>query len=81
MFLALVRLYQLLISPLIPAVCRFEPTCSNYMIEALKSTDFLRWVLGLKRIISCNPWGKTGYDPYPRKMHTREHISKLHMIK
>jgi putative membrane protein insertion efficiency factor len=34
--LALVRLYQLLISPLIPAVCRFEPTCSNYMIEALK---------------------------------------------
>ncbi|MDG2432644.1 membrane protein insertion efficiency factor YidD, partial [Flavobacterium sp.] len=66
--LVLVRFYQLVISPLTPASCRFEPTCSSYMIEALKEHGLLYGLfLGIKRIISCNPWGGTGYDPVPKK--------------
>ncbi|OCB78381.1 membrane protein insertion efficiency factor YidD [Flavobacterium crassostreae] len=67
-FLVLVRIYQLLVSPLTPASCRMEPSCSQYMIEALKVHGlFYGGYLGLKRIGSCNPWGKTGYDPVPAK--------------
>ncbi|MGO4820908.1 MULTISPECIES: membrane protein insertion efficiency factor YidD [unclassified Flavobacterium] len=67
-FLLLVRIYQLVISPLTPASCRFEPTCSSYMIEALKVHGlFYGGFLGIKRIVSCNPWGRTGYDPVPKK--------------
>lgn len=67
-FLVIVRFYQLIISPLTPASCRFEPTCSTYMIQALKEHGlFYGGFLGLKRIVSCNPWGKTGYDPVPKK--------------
>ncbi len=66
--LVVVRFYQLVISPLTPASCRFDPTCSTYMIQALKEHGlFYGGFLGLKRIISCNPWGKTGYDPIPTK--------------
>lgn len=67
-FIVLVRLYQLVLSPLMPASCRFQPTCSAYMIEALKTRGlFYGGFLGLKRILSCHPWGKTGYDPVPKK--------------
>ncbi|MGO4817938.1 membrane protein insertion efficiency factor YidD [Flavobacterium sp. W22_SRS_FP1] len=67
-FLLLVRFYQLVISPLMPGACRFEPTCSSYMIDSLKTHGlFQGGFLGLKRIISCNPWGKAGYDPVPKK--------------
>lgn len=67
-FLLLVRLYQLVLSPLMPATCRFEPTCSSYMIEALQVHGLIRGgYLGIKRILSCHPWGKTGYDPVPKK--------------
>lgn len=48
--------------------CRFYPTCSNYAIEALEEYGFLKgWFLAIKRILRCNPFGKTGYDPVPRK--------------
>lgn len=48
--------------------CRFYPTCSNYAIEALEEYGFLKgWFLTIKRILRCNPFGKTGYDPVPRK--------------
>lgn len=67
-FLLLVRLYQLVLSPLMPATCRFEPTCSSYMIEALQVHGLIRGgYLGIKRILSCHPWGKTGYHPVPKK--------------
>lgn len=67
-FLLLVRLYQLVLSPLMPATCRFEPTCSSYMIEALQVHGLIKGgYLGIKRILSCHPWGKTGYDPVPKK--------------
>jgi len=65
-FILIVRAYQLLISPLTPASCRFTPTCSTYSIEALKKHGPIKggW-LAIKRISSCHPWGKSGYDPVP----------------
>ncbi|PZO26805.1 MAG: membrane protein insertion efficiency factor YidD [Flavobacteriaceae bacterium] len=67
-FLFLIRIYQVAISPFTPSTCRFEPTCSSYFIEALKVHGlFYGFYLGVKRILSCHPWGKTGYDPVPEK--------------
>jgi len=64
----LIRFYQAAISPFTPSVCRFEPTCSSYFLEALKIHGlFYGSYLGIKRILGCNPWGKTGYDPVPKK--------------
>jgi hypothetical protein len=60
----LVRIYQLTLSPLVGRQCRFEPTCSNYMIGAVEKYGVLRGVpLGLWRICRCNPFCKGGYDP------------------
>jgi len=65
-FVFLVRFYQAAISPFTPATCRFEPTCSSYTIQALEKHGLLKGgFLALKRIFSCNPWGKSGYDPVP----------------
>lgn len=67
-FLFLIQFYQLAISPFTPATCRFEPTCSSYFAEALKTHGlFYGTYLGVKRILSCHPWGKSGYDPVPEK--------------
>ncbi|MEC4050753.1 membrane protein insertion efficiency factor YidD [Flavobacterium sp. SUN046] len=64
----LIRFYQEAISPFTPAACRFEPTCSSYFLEALKIHGLLKGsYLGIKRILSCHPWGKSGYDPVPKK--------------
>ncbi|CAN5414185.1 membrane protein insertion efficiency factor YidD [soil metagenome] len=65
-FILLVKFYQKAISPLTPAVCRYSPTCSQYTLEALEKYGFFKggW-LGIKRIFSCHPWGKKGYDPVP----------------
>lgn len=64
----LVKIYQWIISPILPASCRYTPTCSSYMIEALKEWGPIKGTyLGLKRIGSCNPWGGSGYDPVPKK--------------
>ena len=62
----LVRVYQYLISPLLPTTCRYTPSCSSYTIEALKKYGPLKggW-LGAKRILSCHPWGGHGHDPVP----------------
>ncbi|MBS7320204.1 MAG: membrane protein insertion efficiency factor YidD [Myroides sp.] len=65
-FVVLIRFYQLCISPFTPASCRFTPTCSHYTLEALKKHGLFKgsW-LSVKRIASCHPWGKSGYDPVP----------------
>ncbi len=65
-FIFPVRLYQLIISPWLPNACRFHPTCSQYMIEAIQKYGVLKggW-LGIKRISRCHPWGKSGHDPVP----------------
>lgn len=47
--------------------CRFIPTCSEYAKEAIEEYGFLKgWYLSIKRILRCNPFGKTGYDPVPK---------------
>lgn len=58
-----------MISPLFPAACRHTPTCSSYMIEALRVWGPIKgfW-LGLKRIWRCRPGGSQGYDPVPEKL-------------
>ena len=68
MFIGAVKLYQAVVSPLIPQTCRHLPTCSEYTIEALKVFGpFKGTYLGIKRIISCRPGGSHGYDPLPEK--------------
>ena len=70
----LVRFYQTAISPFTPSSCRFEPTCSTYMIQALQTHGlFYGLYLGTKRILSCHPWGRTGYDPVPEKKCSHKH--------
>lgn len=65
-FIALIKLYQWLISPWLGASCRFTPTCSQYAIEALKKYGPLKGIwLTAKRIARCNPWGGHGHDPVP----------------
>ena len=60
----LVRAYQAFASPLMPPTCRFQPTCSQYMIEAIEKKGLLRGVLkGVWRILRCNPLFPGGYDP------------------
>ncbi|MBL0341409.1 MAG: membrane protein insertion efficiency factor YidD [Bacteroidetes bacterium] len=62
--LALIIFYKNAISPMLPAACRYYPTCSEYGIEAIrKYGPFKGGWLTLKRILSCNPWGGHGHDP------------------
>ena len=67
-FVLLVRFYQVAISPYTPPSCRYEPTCSQYTIEALRKRGLITGLwLSLKRIFTCHPWGGSGYDPVPNK--------------
>jgi len=66
LLLILIKFYQQCISPFIPAACRYTPTCSQYAKEAiLKYGPFKGSWLALKRILRCNPFGGSGYDPVP----------------
>jgi len=61
-------IYRLCISPLFPSRCRFLPSCSQYMIDAVRSRGAARGVwLGILRILRCNPLFSGGYDPAPEK--------------
>lgn len=65
-FLLLVRAYQLLLSPMLGASCRYTPTCSQYAIEAIrKYGPFKGGWLAIRRIARCHPWGGHGHDPVP----------------
>ena len=61
-----IRVYQVTLSPFIGRNCRYTPTCSNYGIQALQKYGAIKgsW-LTIKRVLSCNPWGGSGYDPVP----------------
>lgn len=64
----LVWLYKYAVSPLLPNACRYSPTCSDYMLEALKIWGpFKGTWLGIKRISRCHPWGGHGHDPVPKR--------------
>lgn len=68
--IALVRLYQLCISPLLGPHCRYYPSCSNYTIEALQTHGMLKgsW-LALRRLLRCHPLASGGVDPVPQHKH------------
>ncbi len=65
-FILLIKMYKYTISPMLPNTCRYTPTCSQYGIEAFQKHGVIKgfW-LTLKRVLSCNPWGGSGYDPVP----------------
>ena len=67
--LVVVRTYRTLVSPLLGARCRFQPTCSAYAEESLKRYGGVKggW-LAVKRIARCHPWGGSGYDPLPERV-------------
>ncbi len=61
-----IRLYQRCISPYMPPACRFTPTCSEYAIQAIRKHGPVKGTgLAIWRILRCNPWGGSGYDPVP----------------
>ena len=67
-----VRGYQLLLSPLLPRACRYQPSCSHYALAALERHGALHGgILALKRIASCHPWSAGGYDPVPEPARAR----------
>lgn len=67
-----VRAYQLFISPFLGSHCRYTPTCSQYMIEAVQEWGIFRgFFMGLKRIGSCHPWGGHGHDPVPKRQRKK----------
>jgi len=65
-FILIIKLYQLVISPLFPSACRYYPTCSHYAEEALNKYGLIKggW-LSVRRILRCHPWGSSGFDPVP----------------
>jgi len=64
--LGVIWFYRHYISPLLPPVCRYTPTCSQYAVEAIKKYGpFKGGWLAFKRIMRCTPWGGSGYDPVP----------------
>ncbi len=62
-----IKFYQHFISPHLGSNCRYTPTCSHYAVEAIEEWGPVKgfW-MGLKRVVSCNPWGGSGYDPVPK---------------
>ena len=64
----IIKAYQITLSPFLGSNCRFQPTCSQYMIEAINQHGVLKGLsLGLSRISKCHPLGSKGYDPVPEK--------------
>ena len=68
LLILLIKFYQKCLSPILPNVCRYTPSCSEYFIQALQIHGVIKgsW-LGIKRILRCHPWGGKGYDPVPEK--------------
>jgi putative membrane protein insertion efficiency factor len=66
--IVLIKIYQYMLSPLMPPTCRYLPTCSAYAAEAVQRHGAIvgAW-LALRRLARCHPWGGHGYDPVPKK--------------
>jgi putative membrane protein insertion efficiency factor len=69
-----VRAYQLLVRPILPPACRYEPSCSHYALEALRCHGAVlgTW-LAVRRILRCHPWAEGGYDPVPHTLGCGAH--------
>ena len=67
---ALLEIYRLVLSPVLPMSCRFEPSCSNYAIQALDRHGPIGGIgLALWRVLRCQPWGGCGLDPVPERLN------------
>ena len=78
LFLALIWLYQRFISPLLPPACRFTPSCSEYARQALLRHGLLKGgLLGLWRILRCQPYCRGGHDPVPAQWPTDQTKARL----
>ena len=66
--LEILKLYKTFLSPFLPPACRFTPTCSEYAMEAVERYGVVHggW-LATKRLFSCHPWSRGGYDPVPER--------------
>ena len=68
----LIKGYKYFVSPLFGHSCRFLPTCSEYSIDALREFGLLKGIfLSIKRIFSCHPWSKGGFDPVKKEMKVK----------
>ena len=71
--LGLIEGYRRFVSPLLPASCRYIPTCSQYALEAVKRFGARRgFLLAMRRLLHCNPFAQGGYDPVPDEYPTRK---------
>jgi putative membrane protein insertion efficiency factor len=67
--LAALRFYKTQVSPALPAACRYTPTCSEYAMEAVERYGAWRGsVMAIRRVLSCNPFSRGGYDPVPQRV-------------
>lgn len=78
---SLIRFYQVCLSPLKPACCRFTPSCSAYTMEAIKKFGVIRGsFLGFLRILRCQPFCKSGFDPVPKVFPTKKFYTFLFSV-
>lgn len=76
-FIQLVKIYQRYISPMFSPSCRYQPTCSTYMIQALERHGTIKGgIMGISRILRCHPLVKGGYDPVPDRFTIHHHKNK-----
>jgi hypothetical protein len=74
--------YRRLISPLLPPRCRFDPTCSRYVIHAIEHHGMRRGgLMAIKRLFRCHPMGDWGYDPVPENIPESDHTKSLEPVK
>jgi len=67
-FISIIKIYQIVLSPLLGKTCRFNPTCSNYSKLSIDKFGIIKgFYLSIKRLLRCHPWGSSGYDPVPDK--------------
>lgn len=76
LMLLLIRFYQKCLSPFLPHVCRYKPSCSEYFAQALITHGVFRGsYLGIRRILRCHPWGGQGHDPVPQPKVSKKNKS------
>ena len=69
----IIEMYKYFLSPLIGHSCRYLPTCSEYSIEALETHGLIKGIfISLKRILSCHPWGNSGFDPVKKEVKIKK---------